>query len=269
MRVKLTALLIASTTLAAGVAQAQTAGVVTLRANTTSATTSVVPVLTWSTNPTATSCRASGGWSGTKSASGNETLTRITASTNYTLTCSWSAGSAQVSWVAPTKNTDGSALTNLAGFKVYYGTSTSSMTQSATLNDVSARSVSIGSLIPATWYFKVRVLNSSQVESADSNVASKTIAGATAAQTVAITVTAPTTTPPATKFLQTIQTTAYEVVPVGNNWGLGRAVGTVALGKPCSTSFEITLTHYRLVNTDVKLTQTPVSSVLVGRCVVQ
>ena len=60
--------------LAAGAAQAQTAGTVTLRANPTSATGSIVPVLTWSTNPVATSCTASGGWSGTKAASGTQTL---------------------------------------------------------------------------------------------------------------------------------------------------------------------------------------------------
>ena len=36
-----------------GAAQAQTAGVVTLRANQTSGTGSLTPVLTWSTNPAA------------------------------------------------------------------------------------------------------------------------------------------------------------------------------------------------------------------------
>src|SRR6185369_8184211 len=118
MRVKLTALLIAFTCLTAGAVQAQTAGVVTLRANATSATGSIVPVLTWSTNPVATSCRASGGWSGNKSASGSETLARINATTNYTLTCSWGSGSTRVSWTAPTTNTDGSPLTDLAGFRV-------------------------------------------------------------------------------------------------------------------------------------------------------
>jgi serine protease len=181
---------------AAGAARAQTAGVVTLRANSTSASGSLVPVLTWSTNPVATSCRASGGWSGNKAASGNETLARINASTNYTLTCSWGTGSAQVSWVPPTTNTDGSALTNLAGFRVYYSTSNTSFTQSSTVNDMAARTTSISSLAPATWYFKVRALNSSQVESADSNIASKAVTGASAANTVSITITGSPPPPP-------------------------------------------------------------------------
>lgn len=32
-------------------------------------------------------------------------------------------GSATLSWTPPTKNTDGSRLTDLAGYKIYYGTS--------------------------------------------------------------------------------------------------------------------------------------------------
>jgi serine protease len=202
-------------------AQAQTAGVVTLRANTTSASGSVVPVLTWSTTPVATSCRASGGWSGTKAASGTQTLTRINATTNFTLTCSWGTGSARVSWVAPTSNTDGSALTNLAGFRVYYGTSSTSFSKYASVSDITSRATTIGSLAPGTWYFMVRVLNTNQVESANSNVASKAVAGATAAKTVGITITG-TPTP--------LPTTISEVEPnnyLGQAQGIGTAGTTV------------------------------------------
>jgi hypothetical protein len=197
MSVKISALFIFITLLfAAGVVQAQTAGVVTLRANSTSAQGSLVPVLTWSTNPVASSCRASGGWSGNKAVSGNETLARINASTNYTLTCSWGSGSTSVSWTAPSQNTDGSTLTDLAGFKVFYSTSNTSFSQSTTLNDISARSTTVSALAPGTWYFKVHALNSRQAESADSNIATKTVAGATAAKTVSVTITGTPTTPP-------------------------------------------------------------------------
>src|SRR6187551_2427126 len=146
--------------LAAGAVQAQTAGVVTLRSNQTSATAGFVPVLTWSTNPVAKSCVASGGWSGTKAASGTQTLSAI----NGTLTCSWNSGSAVVAWNAPTTNTDGSTLVNLAGYRVYYGTSSSSFPQSVTVNNVAALNASITPLTAGTWYFKVRALNSNQVE---------------------------------------------------------------------------------------------------------
>ena len=189
-------LLLIALSLAAGAVQAQTAGIVTLRANKTSATGSLVPVLTWSTNPVAKSCVASGGWSGTKGASGSQTLSTIKATTSYALTCSWSTGSAVVRWTAPTANTNGSTLTNLAGYRVYYGTSSSSFPQSVTVNDVTALNATVSPLAAGTWYFKVRTLNANQVESTDSNVASKSVAGATSAGSVKITISGSTTPPP-------------------------------------------------------------------------
>jgi hypothetical protein len=45
------------------------------------------------------------------------------------------AGTLDASWIAPTTNTNGSALTNLAGYRVYYGTNAAQLTpcQNATL----------------------------------------------------------------------------------------------------------------------------------------
>ena len=111
------------------IAQAQTAGTITFSANKTSSTGSFAPVLTWSTSPVATSCSASGGWSGTKFASGSETVASISANASYTLTCAWGNGSATISWTAPTKNTNGSSLTDLASYKILFGNSSTSLTQ--------------------------------------------------------------------------------------------------------------------------------------------
>jgi serine protease len=177
-------------------AQAQSAGTITFTANKTSATGSLVPVLTWSTSPVATSCVAGGGWSGTKFASGSETLATITSSKSYTLTCSWGNGSASVSWVKPTRNADGSTLTNLAGFKVVFGNSASSLSQSKAVNNASATSTSIAALASGTWYFAVRAVNSNGVESANSAVASKTISSASAVKTVNITISGSSSPPP-------------------------------------------------------------------------
>jgi hypothetical protein len=232
-------------------AYAQTAGVVTLRANQTSGTGSVTPVLTWSTNPVATSCTASGGWSGTKSASGTQTLAAINANTNYTLTCAWGTGTARVNWTAPTTNTNGSALTNLARFRVLYGTSASSLSQSATVSDPTARTTTISSLSPGTWYFAVRAVNSTGAESDNSNVTTKSVSGASAAQSVSITVTSPTPVPPPTGgTLVTTATQVYDVVASGSGWNPRAVVGTIALGRTCSTALTATGGYYQVARTD-------------------
>src|SRR4051812_45645065 len=161
-------------------AHAQTAGTINFTANKTSATGSLTPVLTWSTTPVASGCTASGAWSGSKFASGTETVAAITSNKSYTLTCSWGNGSAKVSWTAPTKNTDGSSLTNLSGFKVLFGTSSGALNQSVWVKDAKATSTTINALGSGTWYFAVRALISSGTESASSSVGQKTVPAATA-----------------------------------------------------------------------------------------
>src|SRR5690349_2784012 len=246
----------------AGAANAQTAGVVTLNANSTSATGSLTPVLTWSTNPVAQSCTASGGWSGTKAASGTQTLATITASANYTLTCTWGSGSANVTWTAPTTNVDGSALTNLAKFKIYYGTSTTALNSSVTVDDITRRSATVSSLSPGTWYFAVRAVNTAGTESSNSNVASKAVTGAQAAKTVSITINA--APPPPTSNLVTISVNVWDVRKRSDGvWARIGVVGKIALGKPCSSSFKVGAHHYLVNRSDVTLTKTPASTQLV------
>ncbi|MEJ0084930.1 MAG: hypothetical protein WDO72_04580 [Pseudomonadota bacterium] len=254
--------------LLAALAQAQTAGTITFTANKTSSTGSFAPVLTWSTSPVASGCTASGAWSGTKFASGSETLATITSSKAYTLTCSWGSGSSTVSWTKPTKNTDNSTLTNLAGFKVVFGNSASALNQSKAVNDANATGTTIAALGAGTWYFAVRAVNSTGVESDNSAVVSKTITSATAAKTVNITISGGTTPPPpTTPSLKTVNRDVYEVVTSSSgSRSLGRKVGTIALGKPCQASYKVYSSHYRVTRSDVRITTTPRSTNLVARC---
>jgi hypothetical protein len=67
---------------------------VTLTANPTSVASAGSSMLTWSST-NATSCTASGAWSGTKSASGNESTGALTSTASYTLNCSGSGGSVE------------------------------------------------------------------------------------------------------------------------------------------------------------------------------
>jgi hypothetical protein len=84
------------------------------------------------------------------------------------------SGSATLSWQAPTQNTDGSALTDLAGYKLYWGNSAGSYPNSVTLSKGLATYV-VGNLAPGTWYFVMTALNSAGVESSRTSPASKTI----------------------------------------------------------------------------------------------
>ena len=247
--------------LLASFAQAQTAGTITFTANKTSSTTSFAPVLTWSTSPVASSCAASGGWTGTKFASGSETLPTISSSKSYTLTCAWGNGTATINWVAPTQNTDNSPLTNLKGFKIVYGTSASNLNLSQSVNSTTARSATIAALGAGTWYFAVRAVNTANAESDNSAVVSRTITAATAAKTVNITISGSTTT-----SWKTINRRVYDVVIRDGVYAVGRQVGTVPLGTPCQTHYKVGADYYKVDASYVRQTLKPRSNTMIARC---
>lgn len=82
-------------------------------------------------------------------------------------------GSVTLDWTMPTLNTDGTALTDPAGFRVLYGTSPSTLTQSVSLGIVDTHTVE--GLSPGPWHFAVRTRNSAGDESPPSNSVSKTV----------------------------------------------------------------------------------------------
>jgi hypothetical protein len=84
-------------------------------------------------------------------------------------------GTATVSWVAPTMNSDGSPLTNLAGYTIHYGASPSSLTQTIQITNAAAVSYVVTNLSPGTWYFAVSSYTNTNVQSGLSTIASKTI----------------------------------------------------------------------------------------------
>lgn len=86
-----------------------------------------------------------------------------------------STGAATLSWTPPTRNTDGSTLTNLAGYRIYYGTSASSLTRTVTVSNAGVSSYVVSDLTAATWYFSVRAYTSSGTESLASNTISKVV----------------------------------------------------------------------------------------------
>jgi hypothetical protein len=84
-------------------------------------------------------------------------------------------GSASLSWMPPTENTDGTPVTDLAGYHIYYGTSASQMTSTITIAGAAETSYVVAGLVPGTYYFAVVAYNTAGVDSPQSNVGSKTI----------------------------------------------------------------------------------------------
>ena len=86
-----------------------------------------------------------------------------------------STASASLAWSAPTENEDGSPLTDLAGYRIYYGTSASDLSKRVDVGNPATTSTVVQNLTPGTWYFAISAYTQTGVESSHSQVASKVI----------------------------------------------------------------------------------------------
>jgi hypothetical protein len=84
-------------------------------------------------------------------------------------------GAATLSWTPPTQNSDGSSLTNLAGYEIMYGRNSNNLDQTVSLTNPSINTYIVDNLTSGTWFFAVMARNSNGVTSPLSNVAQKTI----------------------------------------------------------------------------------------------
>ena len=84
-------------------------------------------------------------------------------------------GSATVTVTPPIQNTDGSALTDLAGVTIYYGTSASNLSQSVKITGSGPTSYTINNLTAGTWYFGGMAYTNTGVQSAMSGIVSKIV----------------------------------------------------------------------------------------------
>jgi hypothetical protein len=85
------------------------------------------------------------------------------------------SGSATLDWMPPTENSDGTVLTNLAGYTVYYGTSPSNLNQSVKISNPGLTAYTVTNLPAGTWYFAVTSYSSAGVESSRTGTVSTTI----------------------------------------------------------------------------------------------
>jgi hypothetical protein len=83
-------------------------------------------------------------------------------------------GVARLTWTPPTRNTNGTTLTNLAGYRVIYWRD-GQVAQTRQIEGAGVREYQLTGLTPAVWNFKIRAYTSTGAESADSNTVQRTV----------------------------------------------------------------------------------------------
>jgi hypothetical protein len=84
-------------------------------------------------------------------------------------------GVATLDWQPPTQNSDGTVLTNLAGYMVYYGTDRNDLSQSVKVSNPGVASYTVTGLTSGAWYFAVTSYSADGVESARTATVTTTI----------------------------------------------------------------------------------------------
>lgn len=83
-------------------------------------------------------------------------------------------GQATLSWTPPARNADGSTLSDLSGYRVYYGRAADALDEVLRVS-AGLTSVVIENLTTGTWYFTMTALNSKDVESERTATVSKDV----------------------------------------------------------------------------------------------
>jgi len=108
----------------------------------------------------------------TAPASGTNTSSTVAKTTTPVTTVN---GVATLDWLPPTENSDGSALTNLGGYTVYYGTSPDHLAQSVKVTNPGLTAYAVTGLSSGTWYFAVTSYSADGVESSRTTTVSTKI----------------------------------------------------------------------------------------------
>ena len=75
------------------------------------------------------------------------------------------AQSITFSWEPPTQNSDGSPITNLAGYKIHYGTRSTEYTQTVAVENAGLTRFVVDNLPSGTYYFAITAFNAHGLES--------------------------------------------------------------------------------------------------------
>jgi len=109
---------------------------------------------------------ASGAWTGERPTAGTETIV-VNEKGKYVLTCHGNTPDAQLTWTIPTTNTDGSTITNLAGFKIYVSTDSGAVPDASpiTVANPTATTYTVESLPVGANYFAMKAYNTNGADS--------------------------------------------------------------------------------------------------------
>jgi hypothetical protein len=83
-----------------------------------------------------------------------------------------STGTVTVDWTPPTENTDGSVLTNLAGYEIYYSTNPNNLTETVKVTNAGLSAYTMSDLASGTWYFAIAAVSSTGAQSTRSETIS-------------------------------------------------------------------------------------------------
>jgi len=126
------------------------------------------------------SCTASGAWEGAIEPNGTLDLQHSQAGDiTYMISCSGASGTAMamvtvtvestaLAWQAPVQNTNGTAITDLAGYNLYYGTESGRYTQMRPVRDASQTNLELP-VEPGTYYLAMTAYDTTGNESELSN----------------------------------------------------------------------------------------------------
>jgi len=180
------------------------------------------------------SCNKTGAWTGTAPASGSSTVSVNGPTTTYTMTCSASNDSRQITWTNPTTNTDGTAAV-IASNRVYHSNlaaEIASQNPPITLTPKTTGYMLTG--LPAgNRFVAVSATSDKNIESALSATAQAVIVMPTGSKTINAGCTPPPTPKPPEAV--TISSTVWDTRGSlrGNSIKVGSDVGVIALGALC------------------------------------
>ena len=139
----------------------------------TAATSTTSTSTTGSTPPTAADSGTGTSTSGSSTTSGSTTTTGSAGSTPPSTPVAGT--SLTLGWVAPTQNSNGTPITDLAGYKIHYGTTSANYTKVVAVSNPSLSRYVLDSLESGTYFFAITAYNSKGIESTLSGEISATM----------------------------------------------------------------------------------------------